>query len=189
MKAEIILQIIFSLLEQSDVDVDKLHHASKCHLYDVAYNISTISQTEEDAAHLITIAYKESKFNYQVDDNVLSNHGACGIYQQIPKYTDHPTLGKLTCQELQDTSTATQQAIISIKKVFETYGKDLKNVCHYNAGNKCGVEAIKYANHYTKVYKNVVDKLKKNKAKKRDESIYSTSITMDSFLEMCEQGC
>jgi len=189
MKAEIILQIIFSLLEQSNVNIDTLHHASKCHLYDVAHNISTISQTEEDAAHLITIAYKESKFNYQVEDNVLSNHGACGIYQQIPKYTDHPTLGKLSCQELQDTSTATQQAIISIKKVFETYGKDLKNVCHYNAGNKCGGESIKYANHYIKVYKNVIDKIRKKKAKRQESLIYSTSISIDSFLEMCEQGC
>lgn len=189
MKAEIILQIIFSLLEQSNVDVSTLHHASKCHLYDVAYNISTISQTEEDAAHLITIAYKESKFNYQIEDNVLSNHGACGIYQQIPKYTEHPTLGKLSCQELQDTSTATQQAIISIKKVFETYGNDLKNVCHYNSGNKCIPNSIKYANHYIKVYKSVIEKLKKKKPKTQDDLVYNTSIKMDSFLEMCEQGC
>lgn len=150
-----ILKIALSLLAldnapQSDLDNPMV----LTHLMQVAEAIS--EQPSEYQARLISLAYNESRFGYKFvlkGKPVKSGAGACGIYQQIPRFAEG---GKTTCERLQDVKHATMQAVSYLRFIERKY--KVKNatrldraMCHYYSGNRCDREALAYAKRHRSI--------------------------------------
>ena len=147
-----VLKIALSLLALDNAPPQDLDNPMVLtHLMQVAEAIS--EQPSEYQARLISLAYNESRFGYKqaLDGKpVKSGAGACGIYQQIPRFAEG---GKTTCAKLQDVKHATMQAVAYLKfierkyKVKSATRLDIE-MCHYFSGNRCDREARAYAKRH-----------------------------------------
>lgn len=165
MTAEMILYIILSLLRQdnaNNLDNPQVHS----HLVEVSQAIATHSTRTAPAVRLISLAYNESRFGYKYvlkGTYPKSGWGACGIYQQVVKYSKIPT----TCGKLgTDVDHATQVAVAYLDYMIDRW--DIRGssrmdnrMCHYYSGNDCDDnkdgklndkdEAMQYASRHRKI--------------------------------------
>lgn len=124
------------------------------HMIAVAVAIEDAPKKYQD--RLISLAYNESRFGYRFiyeGKSVKSKAGACGIYQQIPRFAEG---GKTTCKKLQDVATATKQAVAYLKFIERKYKpRNTKQfdsaMCHYFSGNNCDRSAKAYARSHRKI--------------------------------------
>lgn len=155
MTAETILYIILSLLRAdnaNNLDTPVVHN----HLVEVSQAIEAHASRTVPAVRLISLAYNESRFGYrhvQRGTFPKSSWNACGIYQQVPKFSQIDT----TCEKLgTDVDHATQVAVAYLDHMIDRWDiKGSKNMddrmCHYYSGNKCDAEARAYSNRHRKV--------------------------------------
>ena len=89
---------------------------------------------------VLSLMWSESRF----EPNAVSNHGACGMMQIIPKWSDN-----LTCAQLQIPLINIVEGTRQLKFWINDYGKGStqKGLCAYAAGYKCqeSAKAKKYA--------------------------------------------
>jgi hypothetical protein len=160
-----ILKIALSLLALDNAKPQDLDNpVVLTHLMQVAEAIS--EQPSEYQARLISLAYNESRFGYKQalkGKPVKSGMGACGIYQQIPRYAEG---GSTSCAKLQDVKHATMQAVAYLKFVERKYKArsatrlDLA-MCHYYSGNRCDRTALAYAKRHKVIRVKALRKLRK----------------------------
>jgi len=112
-----------------------------CRLSEVARGIATNARTSESLLDLISLGYVESKFGYR-GNFLISRRGACGVFQQIPKYAYPTDFAKPTCNSLQSPDEAAFRAAAALQEMKNLYGEE--RFCHYNSGNTCGSQAYKY---------------------------------------------
>ena len=155
MTTEMILYIIMSLLRADnaqDLDNQVVHD----HLVEVAQAISTHATSAVPAERLISLAYNESRFGYKYvlkGTYPKSSWGACGIYQQVPKFSQVET----TCDDLgTDVDHATEVAVAYLDYMIDRWsikGSDNMDtrMCHYYSGNKCDAEARAYSARHKKI--------------------------------------
>lgn len=149
-----ILNIILALLSWDNAPSDELLSPSVIsHMTEVAQAIE--SAPVEYQVRLIALGYEESRFGFQ---HVLAGRklrvkssGACGIFQQLPKYA---LGGKTTCAKLQDPREAVKQALAYVKMIEKRFKPRHKGkgelrmdraMCHYFSGNRCDRSARKYS--------------------------------------------
>ena len=155
MTAETILYIILSLLRAdnaNNLDQPQVHQ----HLVEVSQAISTHATKSVPADRLISLAYNESRFGYKYalkGTYPKSSWNACGIYQQVPKFSKVKT----TCKKLgTDVDHATKVAVAYLDYMIDRWSirgskKMDDRMCHYYSGNKCDAEARAYSNRHRKV--------------------------------------
>lgn len=106
---------------------------------------------------VLSIIWNESRFQ----PDVVSNHGACGLMQIIPKWS----VGKRTCNDLKDPSLNILEGIKLLTKWRDDYGKGSleKGICGYAAGYNCSDsksnKGRKYSNKIIKLSKEIKKKL------------------------------
>jgi hypothetical protein len=164
MTPEMILFIILNLLRAdnaNNLDNQEVHN----HLVEVSEAISTHATDSVPAERLISLAYNESRFGYRYvlkGTYPKSSWGACGIYQQVTKFSKIKT----TCKKLgTDVDHATKVAVAYLEYMIDRW--DIKGaskmdsrMCHYYSGNSCDDnkdkvlnlddEAMRYANRHKK---------------------------------------
>lgn len=106
---------------------------------------------------MLSLMWSESRF--QTD--VISNHGACGMMQIIPKWSDNKT-----CNQLKIPLETIIEGSRQLNFWISEYGKGSieKGLCGYAAGYKCkeSGKAKKYAkmiNNKSKKLRNKINKL------------------------------
>ena len=91
------LKLLIALLSMDNAPMEVTNHpAVLSHMIAVAVAIEDAPEKYQD--RLISLAYNESRFGYRfIYDGkpVKSGAGACGIYQQIPRFAEG---GKTTCK-------------------------------------------------------------------------------------------
>ena len=150
-----ILKLMLGLLALDNAPMEATNHpVVLSHMISVADAIS--SQPAEYQARLVSLAYNESRFGYRFvlkGKPVKSSAGACGIYQQNPRFAEG---GKTTCAKLQDVHHATKQAVAYLKfierkyKARSAYRLD-RAMCHYFSGNTCDRSARAYAKRHRSI--------------------------------------
>lgn len=155
MDATTILYIILSLLRAdnaNNLDQPVVHN----HLVEVSQAISTHATKSVPAVRLISLAYNESRFGYKYvlkGTYPKSSWNACGIYQQVPKFSKVKT----TCKKLgTDVDHATKVAVAYLDYMIDRWTiKGSKNMdtrmCHYYSGNRCDSEAMLYSKRHRKI--------------------------------------
>ena len=105
-----------------------------CRISEVARGIATNAKDTGNLLDLIAVGYVESKFGYR-GNYLVSRRGACGVFQQIPRYAYPADFAKPTCDSLQSPDESSFRASAALMEMSEIYGED--RFCHYNAGNVC----------------------------------------------------
>lgn len=155
MTAETILYIILSLLRADNATnlTDPVVHD---HLVEVSEAIEAHASRTVPAERLISLAYNESRFGYrhvQRGTFPKSSWNACGIYQQVPKFSQVET----TCEKLgTDVDHATEVAVAYLDHMIDRW--DIRGssnmdrrMCHYYSGNRCDAEARAYSKRHRKI--------------------------------------
>ena len=149
------LKLLIALLSMDNAPMEITNHpVVLSHMIAVAVAIEDAPEKYRD--RLISLAYNESRFGYRfIYDGkpIKSKAGACGIYQQIPRFAEG---GKTTCKKLQDVAHATKQAVAYLKFLERKYKpKTTKQfdsaMCHYFSGNNCDRSARAYARSHRKI--------------------------------------
>tara|TARA_Y100001970_G_C13944710_1_gene705001 strand:- start:31 stop:729 length:699 start_codon:yes stop_codon:yes gene_type:complete len=155
MTAEMILYIILSLLRAdnaNNLDNPQVHQ----HLVEVSQAIHTHATSTVPVERLISLAYNESRFGYRYvlkGTYPKSSWNACGIYQQVPKFSRIET----TCKKLgTDVNHATKVAVAYLDYMIDRWGirgskRMDTRMCHYYSGNRCDAEARAYSKRHRKV--------------------------------------
>lgn len=155
MTPEMILFIILNLL-RADNAQNLDHPQVHTHLVKVSQAIATHSTKSVPAVRLISLAYNESRFGYKhalKGTYPKSSWSACGIYQQVPKYSKIST----TCDKLgTDVDHATKVAVSYLDYMIDRWSiRGSKNMdtrmCHYYSGNRCDAEARAYSKRHRKI--------------------------------------
>jgi hypothetical protein len=181
MKEYVVFKIILFMLNSfANVSAKDLSHQSKCHLLDVAHYASSMTTNEHELKTILAIGFIESKFNFLGEKNIISRHGACGIYQQVPRYAK-----PLTCDDLHNTEIATKQVLSATNDIFQRHDFKLSKICEYNSGPRCNDHSNRYAKYfiflYGEIHKILSEKNEEFKSFKIDE--------YEDLVEMCESGC
>lgn len=156
-KTLIILHTIINMLALDNATPTAIEKA-RPHLMKVARAIA--ESPYKDKARLISLAYNETRFGYK-KKNPKSSWGACGIYQQVVRWSPVKT----SCKKLGNPTTSTKIAVVKIREIFDRWGKSHKTMCHYFSGTKCDDnEAKAYAKRHTKAYKLAKKLMKKSSA-------------------------
>ncbi len=113
---------------------------------------------------LISLIFVESSFSRKV----VSNKGACGLTQVIPRYTGKPALRKkYTCNQLKNSTTSIKVGAKVLSWWIEYHEENVaRALCGYNAGFRCGKKkgtkplkaAMKYARKVLNKAKLIKDK-------------------------------
>lgn len=153
-------EILFIILSLLGTDNAKVDDTAKTRMVELSQAISD-HQSETVSAHtLIAVSFVEDRFSYDGDQG--ANHkGACGPYQQIPKWAAE----EVTCSDLADPEIATRVAVKSIKWFYKTFGEKLDTLCHYNGGMKCVGDAVDYAEDVKATYRKSKSLLKRYRSK------------------------
>ena len=123
---------------------------------------------------VLSIIWNESRF----EPAVVSNHGACGLMQIIPKWS----VGKYTCEDLKEPSLNILEGIKLLTKWRDDYGKGSleKGICGYAAGYNCSEgksnKGKKYSNKIIKLSKSMKKKLKSF------ESLINNTVALKKLL-------
>ena len=152
-KTTSVYYVMTTLLKEEFVNVED--KATQCHLVHLASSIVETKEAEKtiiNETRFIALGFNESRLgvkDYPKGKITKSNMGACGIFQQIPKFSEMP---KVSCKEY-NVSNSVKSAVLTLKKLVQRYSdKNLNNdICHYFSGNKCDKEAEEYAKQHAKV--------------------------------------
>jgi len=153
--SKLILKLIYMFLIHAGVDIESIDDDVHCQFIQLANAINIESESKEETLRLVTIAYHESKFNFEGKDEIVSSKGACGVFQQLPKYS-LPLKDKKTCSDLMDAYESTESAVLMIRLIRKLWGSLKKgSICHYFAGNECTTKngGFKYAIKHNKLMK------------------------------------
>ena len=123
------------LLANQNLELTNYQHSNICKYEDT---IRLEAQRNSlDPALLAAVIYIESGF-YK---NVVSNAGACGFTQVVPKWTGGPEsmFRKYTCKQLKNPKTSIRVGAEILSYHIRVYavGNVDKGLCYYNAGTKC----------------------------------------------------
>ena len=138
---------IFTIMMQL-LASDNAQNIDTPHIKRMATAIHKHQSTTVSAHTLIAVSYVEDRFSYDGFSGV-NGAGACGPYQQIPKWAHE----SVTCEDLKDEDTATRVAVSSIKWFYKTKGEKLDTLCHYNSGMECNADSLKYAEDVKKAFR------------------------------------
>ncbi len=155
MTSKVILKVMYMFLLYAGVDIEKIDDDVHCQFTQLADAINIESESKEETLRLVTIAYHESKFNFEGKEKIVSLKGACGAFQQLPKYS-LPLKDKKTCSDLMDSYESAESAVLMIRLIRKLWGSLEKgSICHYFAGNECTVRngGIRYAKKHKKLMK------------------------------------
>tara|TARA_Y100001970_G_scaffold251455_1_gene324287 strand:- start:15218 stop:15715 length:498 start_codon:yes stop_codon:yes gene_type:complete len=85
---------------------------------------------------LVSLIFVESSFRRKA----VSNKGACGLTQVMPKYTGkYSPIKKYSCDQLKDPYTSIRAGSKILRWWINYHDGDLKRaLCSYNAGFRCG---------------------------------------------------
>lgn len=151
-----------------------------CRLSEVARGIATNARDFENLLDLIAVGYVESKFGYR-GDYLVSRRGACGVFQQIPKYAYPADFAKPTCDSLQSPDESSFRASMALQEMLGVYGGD--RFCHYNAGNICGQQAYRYQSAVFRVR----DRVRRSLRRLRHPALTSRAISRFLYTrDWCE---
>ena len=182
MSPETILYIILSLLRAdnaNNLDQPVVHN----HLIEVSQAISSHATRAVPAERLISLAYNESRFGYRHIQRASfpkSSWGACGIYQQVPKFSRIET----TCERLGgDVDHATEVAVAYLDYMIDRWeirgSRNMdRRMCHYYSGNRCDAEARVYSRKHRRIRL----KARRLKAKARRATRPSRRITKEDLF-------
>lgn len=179
--SKIILKMIYMFLLYAGVDIENIDDDVHCQFIQLADAINIEAESKDETLRLVTIAYHESKFNFEGKEKIVSLKGACGVFQQLPKYS-LPLKDKKTCSDLMDSYESTESAVLMIRLIRKLWGSLEKgSICHYFAGNECTVEngGFRYAKKHEKLMKKAKWFLRK--AKKSDE--------IDGLIDRKKDSC
>jgi hypothetical protein len=184
MKEYVVFKIILFMLNSfANVSAKDLSHQSKCHLLDIAHHASNIANDEHELKTILAIGFIESKFNFLGEKNIISRHGACGIYQQVPRYAK-----PLTCEDLHDNEIATKRVLEATNDIFQRHNFKLSKICEYNSGPKCNNHSRQYADHFVFLYGDI-GKMINGKHKKFNIFDEHDEYKHSELVEICESGC
>ena len=151
MTAEMILFIILNMLRMDNATEPAIERA-RPHLVKLASAIADEQTTDVPAVRLIALAYEETRFGYRGNHKPVSSDGACGVYQQLPRYS---FIKGATCARLgRDLRFATKAAKAYLLYIQKRFAKTKRSsvidakMCHYYSGNKCDQEAVAYAKRH-----------------------------------------
>ncbi len=140
--------------------------ATEIHNVSVGADLDGNGTADEEASveHLMTLAFKETRFGY---DKLVNSMGACGVYQQLPKFSIY----KMSCNDLLDSSNSTLEAWSQLSYIKKRYEGKLNNtICHYFSGNICGdKDALDYAKQYEEFNGKVKSYLEEAKTQSYDK--------------------
>ena len=97
---------------------------------------------EQDPLRMVAVGFQESRFGYRVEEfEVVSHSGACGPFQQIPRYA-RPYSEPVTCEELFDPYEAAYRLGAKLNQMEDRWGEGRldETICHYYEGNVCTEE-------------------------------------------------
>lgn len=128
--------IDYILLMQALLCIVPLDHVSHIEVYDVIQAADHYAQQHSnDIFETVAIIYHESRFN----KDAKSSAKACGLMQVSDNWS------AFSCDELQQSVDINLfeggRMMADFKRV---YGKNW--ICHYNAGNECNEQSVKWAN-------------------------------------------
>ena len=155
-----------------------LDHERQCRLRVLAHAIA-LNQEYEEPARMLAIALQESTLTLRRYWNE-SSHGACGPYQQIPRYA-YPHDEPATCASLQDPYEATYRLHHKLESMRSRYGAISETICHYASGNECNPASIQYAEEHIVNYERAQQIL----GRLQREEPYSPSLTLRIELHQC----
>lgn len=112
-----------------------------CGLHQLSEAIAIESQSDDEMLDLLAVGFEESKYAYR-GNLVISRRGACGVFQQIPKYAEPSDLPRPSCSDLRDPYVSSFRAASALRVLRERFGED--RFCHYNAGNVCWSRSFSY---------------------------------------------
>ena len=123
------------LLSYQHMDLSDYQHKNICKYEDTIR--TEAHRNSLDPALLAAVIYVESGF-YK---NAVSNAGACGLTQVVPKWTGGPEsmFTKYTCKQLKDPKTSIRVGAEILSYHIRVYavGNVDKGLCYYNAGTRC----------------------------------------------------
>ena len=93
---------------------------------------------------VLSIIWNESRF----EPDVVSNHGACGLMQIIPRWS----IGKYTCNELKNPIINIEEGVKLLSKWRDEFGRGSieKGLCGYAAGYNCSSNEKNAGKSYSK---------------------------------------
>ena len=140
------------MLDMANASPEKVQEA-ECRLVNLANAISSYAAEDgADPMRLIAIAFHESHFMYDHPDAWAESHaGACGPYQQIPRYA-HPRDEPIDCAGLQDPYEATRRVVAKLENMTQRFGPINDSICHYSSGNVCTERGQRYAERHHDYY-------------------------------------
>jgi len=140
------------MLDMANAGPEKVEEA-ECRIRTLADAISHFAeQNDADPIRLIAIAFHESRFMYDHPDGwAESSAGACGPYQQIPRYA-HPREEPIDCAGLQEPWEATRRVVAKLENMTHRFGPVEDSICHYSAGNVCTERGQRYAERHHTYY-------------------------------------
>ena len=107
--------------------------------FETCMNVAQLSEDQGlDPMLAVSTALTESKFNKRA----VSSAGAVGPLQILPKYFCPKERGVECDQAL--------AGVHALQRFLSKYGNEHDALCHYNAGNKCGKQAHRYARRILK---------------------------------------
>jgi hypothetical protein len=124
---------------------------------------------------LLALGWIESRLR----PDARSGSGACGMFQQLPRYARPFTVG---CERLSHPALSAWHAGAFIQAYQRRWGSHW--VCHYNGGMICGPRAIQYAMRYH----NVHHELEKELVRLRHPDAEQTMIAVQHRTESTGGG-
>ena len=143
---------MIAMLDLANASPEKVEEA-ECRITNLANAINSYSiEYDADPIRLIAMAFQESRFMYDHPDGWAESHaGACGPFQQIPRYA-HPRDEPIDCAGLQDPYEATRRVIAKLENMTQRFGPVEESICHYASGNVCTERGQGYAERHHTYY-------------------------------------
>ena len=175
--------VMLSLLHNAGAP-DIIVENNVCKLSQIARGIAVNAENYHTVLDLVAVGYIESKFGYR-GNYLVSRRGACGVFQQIPKYAYPVDFPKPTCDSLQSPAESAFRASAALEEMEEIYGED--RFCHYNAGNTCGRLAYRYQDAVLRVRARVRRSLRRLRSPARAARALSRFIETQEWCEILDK--
>ena len=173
-----IFLVMLSMLRADNVTPSQLK-AAQCSLASLSESIAVYATSPDEVLDLVALGFEESRFSYRGRLEV-SHKGACGIFQQIPKYATPDFVAKPTCKELGNPWEATYRAVHQIRKLKRMFPL-ADRFCHYNSGMECRLSARAYVQR--------VRRYRKQARRLFFRLPYAYPLTPYLFSEMLQNDC
>lgn len=172
MGAEVV-RVFLTIITLISPERGGLSHEESCRMLTISEAIVGTEHENTSYTDLISLAFHESRFgiNYESTEQIVSPAGACGIYQQIPRYSEPSHLAKPTCEGLQDAWEASYRAVNFLEVLNSRYGNLESAMCHYCGGYRCSPICQEYRDKHIRI-------------KRRVERIYNRTLSVNFDLSI-----